>query len=65
MLLVSGGDVYGGSDAYNRLKCQFIARMMDRFGYDAVALGETDLDFGLDAAVVEERQRGGTIQGPG
>jgi len=55
MLLVSGGDVYGGSDDYNRLKCQFIARMMDRFGYDAVALGETDLDFGLDAIVEDSR----------
>lgn len=56
VLLVSGGDVYGGSDAYNRPKCQFIARMMDRFAYDAVALGETDLDFGLDALVDDSRE---------
>ncbi len=55
MLLVSAGDVYGGSDAYNRPKCQFIARMMKRFGYDAVALGEMDLNFGLDAIVEDNR----------
>ena len=55
MLLVSGGDVYGGSDAYNRQKCQFIARTMDRLGYDAVALGETDLEFGLDSLVADSR----------
>jgi 2',3'-cyclic-nucleotide 2'-phosphodiesterase (5'-nucleotidase family) len=51
MLLLSAGDVYGGSDAYNRPKCRFIAEMMGRFGYDAVALGEMDLGFGLDAIV--------------
>jgi 2',3'-cyclic-nucleotide 2'-phosphodiesterase (5'-nucleotidase family) len=55
MLLVSGGDTYGGKDAYNRPKCQFIARMMSRLGYDAVALGETDLAFGLDAIVEDVR----------
>lgn len=49
MLLVSAGDVYGGRDAFNRPKCQFIARVMNRLGYDAVALGEMDLGFGLDA----------------
>ena len=55
MLLLSAGDVYGGRDAYNRPKCQFIARMMSRFGYDAVALGEADLGFGLDALVADNR----------
>ena len=55
MLLLSAGDVYGGNDAYNRPKCQFIARMMNRFGYDAVALGETDLAFGLDTLVADNR----------
>ncbi|UCG52497.1 MAG: hypothetical protein JSW58_02800 [Candidatus Latescibacterota bacterium] len=49
MLLVSAGDFFGGADDYNQLKCQFIARMMGYFGYDAVALGEMDLNFGLDA----------------
>lgn len=51
MLLVSAGDVYAGSDAFNRPKCQFIARVMKHLGYDAVALGEKDLEFGLDAIV--------------
>jgi predicted CXXCH cytochrome family protein len=55
MLLVCAGDVYGGHDAYNRPKCQFIARMMSRFGYDAVALGEMDLNFGIDAIVEDNR----------
>lgn len=51
MLLVSAGDLYDGRDAYNRPKCQFLARAMNHLGYDAVALGEKDLDFGLDAIV--------------
>lgn len=58
MLLISGGDTYGGRDAYNRPKCQFIGRMMSRFGYDAAALGETDLAFGLDAIVEDAREAG-------
>lgn len=58
MLLVSGGDVYGGSDAYNRPKCRFIARMMKRFAVDAVALGEMDLNFGLDAIEEDNREFG-------
>jgi 2',3'-cyclic-nucleotide 2'-phosphodiesterase (5'-nucleotidase family) len=58
MLLVSAGDLYGGSDAYNRPKCQFIARMMKRFGIDAVALGEKDLNFGLDAIEKDDRDIG-------
>ncbi len=61
MLLVSAGDVYGGSDAYNRPKCRFIARMMKRFGVDAVALGEMDLNFGLDAIEQDNRDMGMNI----
>jgi 2',3'-cyclic-nucleotide 2'-phosphodiesterase (5'-nucleotidase family) len=58
MLLLSAGDVYGGRDVYNQPKCRFIARMMNRFGYDAVALGETDLNFGLDAIVADNGELG-------
>ncbi len=58
MLLLSAGDVYGGKDIYNQPKCRFIARMMNRFGYDAVALGEADLNFGLDAIVADDRELG-------
>ena len=58
MLLVSAGDVYGGRDIYNQPKCRFIARTMNRFGYDAVALGEMDLAFGLDAIVSDDREFG-------
>jgi hypothetical protein len=61
MLLVSAGDVYGGSDAFNRPKCQFIARVMNRLGYDAVALGEKDLGFGLDAIVEDNAAFGMNI----
>jgi hypothetical protein len=61
VLLVSAGDVYGGGDVYNRLKCRFISRMMGWFGYDAVALGETDLSFGLDAIVEDAGENGVNI----
>jgi hypothetical protein len=56
MLLLCAGDVYGGKDAYNRPKCRFIAWNMNRLGYDAVALGEADLNFGLDTLVVDNRE---------
>ncbi|UCH82700.1 MAG: hypothetical protein JSW50_09475 [Candidatus Latescibacterota bacterium] len=56
MLLVSAGDVYSGGDRYNRLKCQFIGRAMGLFEYDAVALGEMDLGFGLAAIVEDSRE---------
>lgn len=58
MLLLSAGDAYGGKDVYNQPKCRFIARMMNRFGYDAVALGEADLAFGLEAIVADDREFG-------
>ena len=51
LILCSAGDFYGGINVYNEPKDHFIARMMGRFGYDAIAVGETDLAFGLEKLV--------------
>lgn len=47
MLLCSGGDFYGTADEYNEPKSRFVARMMGRLEYDAVCVGEMDLNYGL------------------
>ena len=56
VFLVSAGDFYGGTDIYNEPKCHFIARVMRRLRYDAVALGDMDLNYGLDS-IVEDSKR--------
>ena len=56
MVLCSAGDFYGGSDVYNEPKSHFVAEMMSFFQYDAIAVGETDLGYGL-AALKEDRDR--------
>ncbi len=48
MILVSAGAFYGGSDAFNEPKSHFVAQMMGVLGYDAVAVGESDLNYGLE-----------------
>ncbi|HEX6790608.1 MAG TPA: multiheme c-type cytochrome [Candidatus Krumholzibacteria bacterium] len=45
--LCSGGDFYGTADIYNEAKSHFVARIMGLLDYDAVGIGETDLNFGL------------------
>jgi hypothetical protein len=57
-LLCSAGDFYGGADVYNEPKSHFVAEMMGYFGYDAIAVGEKDLSYGL-AALVEDRDKFG------
>ncbi|MFH1755973.1 MAG: multiheme c-type cytochrome [Candidatus Latescibacterota bacterium] len=54
IILCSAGDFYGGADPYNEPKSHFVAEMMGYFMYDAVAVGETDLNYGL-AALIEDR----------
>ncbi len=56
MVLCSVGDFYGGGDAYNEPKSRFVAEMMGYFGYDAIAVGEKDLLYGL-ATLVEDRDK--------
>ncbi|MBI4719962.1 MAG: hypothetical protein HY770_01755 [Chitinivibrionia bacterium] len=50
-ILCSAGDFYGGIDIFNEPKDHFIARVMGLLGYDAIAVGETDLSFGLEKLV--------------
>ncbi len=58
MLLVSAGDFYGTGDIFNAPKSHFIAKTMARLGYDAVAVGEMDLGYGLDTLVADVQRYG-------
>lgn len=58
MILCSAGDYYGGPGAYNEPKSHFVARMMGYLGYDAVGVGEMDLNFGLEKLVTDAREYG-------
>lgn len=58
MILCSAGDFYGGADVFNEPKSHFVAEMMGYFGYDAVGVGEMDLNYGL-AKLVEDGERYG------
>lgn len=48
-LVCSAGDFYGTADVFNEPKSHFVARMMGQLAYDAIGVGEMDLNFGLDA----------------
>jgi 2',3'-cyclic-nucleotide 2'-phosphodiesterase (5'-nucleotidase family) len=54
VILCSAGDFYGGADAFNEPKSHFVAKMMGYLGYDAIGLGEMDLNYGL-AKLLEDR----------
>ena len=47
MIAVSAGDFYGGADVFNEPKSHFVARMMAHLEYDAIGVGEMDLNYGL------------------
>jgi len=51
LFLVSAGNFYGSADVFNESKSHFVARMMGWMGYDAVAVGNMDLGFGLEQLV--------------
>jgi 2',3'-cyclic-nucleotide 2'-phosphodiesterase (5'-nucleotidase family) len=53
IVLCSAGDFYGGVDLFNEPKDHFIARVMGRMQYDAIAVGEKDLTFGLEKLVTD------------
>ncbi len=55
VVLCTAGDFYGTADIYNEAKSHFVARMMDVLDYDAVGVGEMDLNFGLAALVADVR----------
>jgi len=56
--MCSAGDFYGTGDVFNEPKSRFVARTMARMGYDAVAVGEMDLGYGLDVLVEDVRDHG-------
>jgi 2',3'-cyclic-nucleotide 2'-phosphodiesterase (5'-nucleotidase family) len=45
------GDFYGGAGAFNEPKSHLVARMMGYLRYDAIAVGEMDLNYGLEKLV--------------
>ena len=53
--LCTAGDFYGTADVFNEAKSHFVARMMGELGYDAVGIGEMDLNFGLGALAKDVR----------
>lgn len=55
MIVCTAGDFYGTSDVYNESKSHFVAQMMGEMGYDAIGIGEMDLNFGLAALVKDAR----------
>jgi mono/diheme cytochrome c family protein len=55
LLACTAGDFYGTADVFSEAKSHFVARMMKELGYDAIGVGEMDLNFGLGALVKDAR----------
>jgi 2',3'-cyclic-nucleotide 2'-phosphodiesterase (5'-nucleotidase family) len=55
VLLCSSGDFYGTADVFNEAKSRFVARVMGLMEYDAIGVGEMDLNFGLSTLVADVR----------
>jgi 2',3'-cyclic-nucleotide 2'-phosphodiesterase (5'-nucleotidase family) len=55
VLVCTAGDFYGTADVFNEAKSRFVARMMELFEYDAIGVGEMDLNFGLATLVADAR----------
>ena len=47
MLMVDGGDLFGSRNKNEKFQSTFLAEMTGELGYDAIALGERDLNYGL------------------
>ena len=60
VLLLDGGDLVQGTPYYNRFRGELDHRLLDLLGYDAIALGNHDLDDGAAAW----RSRAGTTRTP-
>ena len=58
MLVCSAVDFYGTGDVFNEPKSHFVARVMGMLGYDAVAVGEMDLGYGIDKLADDVRSVG-------
>lgn len=53
VVVCTAGDFYGTADVFNEAKSRFVARMMGELGYDAIGLGEMDLNFGLPTLIAD------------
>jgi hypothetical protein len=53
---VTSGDFYGTADVFNESKSHFVANMMSVLGYDAIGIGEMDLNFGLGSLAKDTRK---------
>ncbi|HKW14568.1 MAG TPA: multiheme c-type cytochrome [Candidatus Krumholzibacteria bacterium] len=53
---VTAGDFYGTADVFNEAKSHFVAEMMPVLGYDAIGIGEMDLNFGLGVLAKDARK---------
>ena len=51
VLLLDGGDLYQGASISNLQEGRPVYVSMDRMGYDAVALGNHEFDWGFDNMV--------------
>lgn len=47
-LILDGGDVFGQRNRNSRLQTEFLCEVMGDLGYDAIGLGERDLNYGLE-----------------
>jgi hypothetical protein len=52
-VLCSSGDFYGTADEFNEPKSHFVARMMAYLGYDAIGVGEMDLNYGVTTLLAD------------
>jgi 2',3'-cyclic-nucleotide 2'-phosphodiesterase (5'-nucleotidase family) len=48
VIIVSGGDFCPATFESNKIKAQLIRELMDDMGYNVLAVGEKELEFGID-----------------
>ena len=48
VLLLDGGDMFGQRTRVEREQTRFLCEVHSEFGYDAIGLGEKDLNYGID-----------------
>lgn len=56
VIVCTAGDFYGTADIFNESKSHFVAEMMGELGYDAIGVGEMDLNFGLSSLIQDVRR---------
>ena len=48
VLMIDAGDLFGRRKRIEREQTRFVCELTSEFGYDAIGLGEADLNYGLD-----------------